>query len=215
MTAALDHLVAVAPTLAEGVEWCEALLGITPGPGGKHALMSTHNRLFSIASDRFPKAYFEIISIDSTAPPPARARWFGMDAIEPGAVPRLRHFVARSDALDAQCAALRALGLDPGRPVAAARDTPTGRLEWRISVRDDGCLPCGGALPTLIEWGPVHPTASMPASGVRLHALALRGLPPAAQPPLDLAGVSFAGGAGAAITATFDSPRGRITLSSP
>lgn len=215
MTASLDHLVVVTPTLAEGVLWCEAVLGITPGPGGKHPLMGTHNRLFSLAGEDFPAAYLEIIAIDPDAPLPARARWFGMDAIERGAGPRLVHVVARSHALDAQCAALRDIGLDPGEPLAASRDTPNGRLDWRISVRDDGRLLCGGALPTLIEWGPVHPGAAMPASGVRLHALALRGLPAAAVQSLDLAGVSFDDVVGPAITATLDTPRGRVTLHSP
>ena len=214
MNPALDHLVVVAPSLAEGVRWCEALLGITPGPGGQHPLMGTHNRLFSIASAAFPKAYFEIIAIDPDAPPPARARWFGMDATDLAAVPRLAHVVARSSGLDAQCAALRAIGLDPGQSIAASRDTPRGRLEWRISVRDDGRLLCGGALPTLIEWGTDHPSAAMPPSGVSLHALALRGVPAAAVKTLDLAGVSFDADTGPAITATLDTPLGRVTLRS-
>jgi hypothetical protein len=50
----LDHLVVVAATLEQGVQWCERVLGITPGPGGDHALMGTHNRLFSVASPAFP-----------------------------------------------------------------------------------------------------------------------------------------------------------------
>jgi len=51
---ALDHLVVTARTLDEGAAWCEATLGIVPGPGGRHALMGTHSRLFSIASRAFP-----------------------------------------------------------------------------------------------------------------------------------------------------------------
>ncbi|WP_295642193.1 VOC family protein, partial [uncultured Methylibium sp.] len=76
--ARLDHLVIGADTLAQGVAWCEAELGITPGPGGRHALMSTHNRVFTIASDGYTRAYAEIIAIDPDAPPPGRARWFGL-----------------------------------------------------------------------------------------------------------------------------------------
>jgi hypothetical protein len=214
VTVSLDHLVVVAPTLDEGARWCEAALGIVPGPGGKHPLMGTHNRLFSIAGEAFPMAYFEIIAIDPAAPAPARARWFGMDAAGSFAGPRLVHLVARSGRIDAHCAALRAVGLDPGTLVAASRDTPQGRLEWRISVRDDGRLLCGGALPTLIEWGSAHPVAAMPVSGVRLHALTLGGLPPAAMQALDLAGVSFGDAGAPAITATLDSPRGRVILRS-
>ena len=79
--AEVDHLVVLATTLNEGVAWCEATLGLTPGPGGQHALMGTHNRLFSIASAGYPAAYFEIIAIDPGATPPARRRWFDMDDV--------------------------------------------------------------------------------------------------------------------------------------
>ena len=60
----VDHLVVAAATLAQGVAWCEATLGLTPGPGGKHPLMGTHNRLLKIATAAFPEAYLEIIAID-------------------------------------------------------------------------------------------------------------------------------------------------------
>jgi hypothetical protein len=207
-------LVVLAPSLARGVQWCEAVFGITPGPGGRHPLMGTHNRLFSIAGEAFPRAYFEIIAIDADAPAPGRRRWFGLDATDLDSGPRLAHWVVRSDGLEAQCQALRAIDLAPGVPIAASRDTPQGRLEWRISVRDDGRLLCGGALPTLIEWGAVHPSGSMPASGVSLRALGLLGLPPAAVHALALQSVDFATDAGPAISATFDTPRGRVTLRS-
>ena len=79
MKLAIDHVVVAARTLDEGVAWCKAQLGITPGPGGKHAFMGTHNRLFSIQSVQFPRAYFEIIAIDRSAPAPRRPRWFDLD----------------------------------------------------------------------------------------------------------------------------------------
>ena len=46
--ATLDHLVVLAPSLASGVAWAEATLGVTPGPGGEHSLMGTHNRLLRL-----------------------------------------------------------------------------------------------------------------------------------------------------------------------
>lgn len=214
MSAAVDHLVVAAASLAQGAQWCEAVLGVAPGPGGAHALMGTHNRLLSMAGLAFPQSYLEIIAIDPGAPAPARMRWFGLDELDVGGGPRLLHLVARSAALDAQREALGTVGLDPGAPIAASRDTPQGRLEWRITVRDDGRLLAGGALPTLIEWRGMHPSAAMPASGVVLQALTLRGLPAAAAPALGLRGVDFAADAGPAITAVFDTPRGRVVLSS-
>lgn len=214
MSASVDHLVVAAPTLAQGVQWCETVFGITPGPGGRHPLMGTHNRLFSVASEAFAQAYFEIIAVDPDAQAPSRARWFGLDAIDLGSEPRLVHIVARSTALKRGRAALRGAGLDPGAPIAASRETPQGRLTWRITVRDDGRLLCGGALPTLIEWGAMHPTEAMPASGVALQSLTLRGLPQAAVQALALPGVVFAAEAGPVISVGFDTPRGRVTLHS-
>lgn len=215
MSAVLDHLVVAAATLAEGVQWCEAVLGVTPGPGGRHPLMGTHNRLFDISSEAFPQAFFEIIAIDPAAPPPGRARWFGLDTVDLRGGPRLLHWVARSSAIDANGLALRAAGFDIGQVIAASRDTPQGRLAWRISVRDDGRLLAGGALPTLIDWGRTpHPAPSMAAQGVSLQELTLRGLTPAAIQALDGRGVVYAADAGPALSATLDTPRGRVTLTS-
>ena len=215
MSAALDHLVVAAPTLELGVQWCEAVLGITPGAGGRHPLMGTHNRLFDISSAAFPQAFFEIIAIDAAAPPPGRVRWFGLDALDLRGGPRLLHWAARSSAIQAQRRDLREAGLDIGPAITASRDTPQGRLEWQITVPDDGRLLVGGAVPTLIDWGRMpHPTAAMPASGVALRALTLRGLTPAAIRALGARGVGHAADAGPAITATLDTPRGCVTLSS-
>jgi hypothetical protein len=211
--AALDHLVLAAATLDDGVRWCEATLGITPGAGGKHGLMGTHNRLFTVAADAFANAYFEIIAIDPNAPAPERARWFGLDALDLRAGPRLLHWVARTSALDAKLNALRDdAGIDAGRALALSRDSAQGPLSWRIAVRDDGALLHGGALPTLIEWGPRHPARSMAPSGVTLRALTLRGLPASAVQALALTAVAVAEDAGPAITAQLETPRGLVTL---
>lgn len=179
MPARLDHLVLLAASLEEGVAWCEATLGIPPGPGGKHALMGTHNRLFSIASEGFPRAYFEIIAIDPTAPTPARRRWFDMDddALQARVRrdgPQLVHWVARVDDARAAVAFLQAQGIERGEVIEAARPTPQGLLQWQITVRPDGQRLFDGLLPTLIQWGDVHPAAAMPASGVTLRSLRLR-----------------------------------------
>jgi hypothetical protein len=154
-------------------------LGITPGPGGRHALMGTHNRVFSIASPDFPRAYFEIVAIDPGAPPPQRRRWFDMDdpALQARVAhdgPQLLHFVARVDDVRAAVAALQAQGVERGAVIEAARPTPQGLLQWQITVRDDGQRLYDGCLPTLIQWGAVHPAAGLPSSGVTLAALELQ-----------------------------------------
>ena len=75
----VDHLVVFAADLAGGVDWCQRTLGITPTAGGEHPLMGTHNRIFNISSPDHPRAYLEIIAINSVATsalPAGARRWF-------------------------------------------------------------------------------------------------------------------------------------------
>lgn len=211
---AVDHLVVAAASLDEGVAWCEATLGVTPGPGGRHPLFGTHNRLLKIASDAYPQAYFEIIAIDPEAPVPARPRWFGLDGLDLSAGPRLIHVVGRSPMLDMHRWGLITVGLKPGDPVKAGRDTPEGPLSWQILVREDGQLNCGGALPTLIQWDGRHPAEAMPDSGVVLQSLALNGVPDRARDVLRMRGVQVSSAAGPALQAVLSTPRGDVTLTS-
>ena len=220
--AALDHLVVMAHTLDEGVAWCEATLGVTPAPGGEHALFGTHNRLLAIGSPAWPQAYLEIIAINPAADP-ARRRWFDMDdAAVREAVrtrgPRLIHWVARVPGLAAACTAWAAQGLDAGEMLAASRMTPRGLLQWQIVVRADGRRPLDGCAPTLIEWGAAHPAASLPASGVMLLALALRHpQAPALQGALaaiGAAGIAVEAAGKPALRARLATPRGAVDLDS-
>lgn len=179
---ALDHLVVMAPSLSEGVAWCEATLGVTPGSGGEHPLMGTHNRLLRIATPQFPLAYLEIIAINLIAGKDQRTlgkRWFDMeDPVLMARVarhgPQLIHWVARVSDVRAAVASLAAQGIDRGDVLQASRATPGGLLQWQITVRSDGQRLFDGCLPTLIQWGDTHPAASMPDSGVTLQSLDLR-----------------------------------------
>lgn len=174
----LDHLVVAAPTLDAGVRWCEQTLGISPGAGGEHTLMGTHNRLALIASPTFSQAYLEIIAINpKTTPTKAltQARWFGFDEAALHARlqahgPQLVHWVARVPSLADALAQCTSAGVDIGRPVTASRMTASGLLSWSIAVRPDGHLSHDGVMPTLISWGPQHPAATMVSSGIHLKA---------------------------------------------
>jgi hypothetical protein len=171
----VDHLVIAADTLAQGAQWCEAALGVVPGPGGEHALMGTHNRLLRIATPRYPRAYLEIIAINPAAPSPGRPRWFDLDdptlQQDIRKLPRLVHFVAATEDAAAALKALKRLGIDRGALVKAERQTPRGLLQWRISVRADGQRLYYGALPTLIQWGDTHPADAIPDAGLALQSL--------------------------------------------
>lgn len=227
MTTRIDHLVVAARTLTEGVAWCEATLGVTPGPGGEHPLFGTHNRLLRLDDGSDQPPYLEIIAINPDATPTRGAgckRWFDLDdaALQARLMqdgPQLVHWVASVPDIGAAIAALQAIGIQRGPVVSASRETPAGLLQWRISVRDDGQRLFNGVLPTLIQWGSMHPTRHMPASGITLRQLRLRhagaaGLRAALQ-ALGLAGMSVNDGP-AGLTADFDTPaRGRLTLLSP
>lgn len=226
MNARLDHLVIVAPTLDEGAAWCEATLGVAPSAGGgEHPQMGTHNRLLRIATVDYPRAYLEVIAINSGAADAVLARpkrWFDMDspALRRRVAahgPQLVHFVASVPGLRAACDALRALGIDRGAPMHASRMTPRGLLEWQITVRDDGQRLFDGALPTLIQWGETHPGASMPESGVTLHSLCVTHPQAqqlaAAYEAIGLQGVTLAEGP-ANVCAKLHTPRGCVRLES-
>ncbi|MFC5522914.1 VOC family protein [Polaromonas jejuensis] len=221
----VDHLVVVAASLAEGVQWCEDLLGITPGPGGEHGLMGTHNRLVPVTSALFPRTYLEIIAIHSGAPC-ARAegakRWFDMDDRElqlrlDKNGPQLAHFVASTTQAQAGVRALARLGLERGEVLPASRMTPQGLLEWQITVRHDGQRLFYGTLPTLIQWGAVHPTPGMAPSGITLQALQAQHPRPevlrAAYAAIGLTDVEVMQGPPNLI-ATLQTPRGLLTLES-
>jgi hypothetical protein len=106
--------------------------------------MGTHNRVFDVSSPAFARSYLEIIAIDPL-PAPAHARWFDLDDVwmqqQLANGPRLVHWAARVDDIDAARAALLATGVDCGEVMQAER----GALRWRITVRADGRRMLAGA----------------------------------------------------------------------
>ena len=244
MKTQIDHIVIVAKTLEQGVQWCETTLGVTPNPGGEHAQFGTHNRLFKIATPGHPLAYLEIIAINpgakQTGNTPAvsknesknadaKKRWFDMDDADLQAAvaiePRLVHFVAQTDDIQGGRVALKVLGIDRGAAVEASRHTRKGRLEWKITVRDDGQRLFNGTLPSLIQWGKstdaeplrLHPRNTLPRSGVSLQSVAITSPSVdkllAAYEAIGLTGVTLAEGP-ANLTVTLKTPKGIVTLQS-
>lgn len=232
MKTQIDHLVVVAPTLELGVQWCEATLGVTPGPGGEHALYGTHNRLLKIATPSHPLAYLEIIAINPNAKRAATGaakRWFDMDDAALQAVvatgPRLVHFVVNTDDIQAARAALRTQGLDRGPAQQASRHSRRGLLQWQITVREDGQRLFSGALPSLIQWGKpadaepmrLHPRNSLPRSGLSLQGIAVTHPSAdklqAAYEAMGLTGIALEAGP-ANIKVTLRTPKGVVELHS-
>jgi hypothetical protein len=164
--ATIDHLVVAAATLAQGCDFVESGLKARPQPGGRHATMGTHNALLKLGA----RLYLEVIAIDPRAQAPARPRWFDLDEPRMRATlaegPRLIHYVARSDDLDAL---VERSTMDPGEILSLER----GDFRWRITVPADGHLPGRGLVPTLIQWsGTLHPADRLADHGLSLVALA-------------------------------------------
>jgi len=233
MQTQIDHLVVAATSLEQGVQWCEAVFGITPALGGEHALFGTHNRLFKIATPKFSMAYFEIIAINPEAVRPKKTttlhphRWFDLDNPELqksiSKEPRLIHFVASTPDIKAARMALRMEGIDRGPVIHAERQTNKGILHWQISVRADGQRLFDGALPTLIQWGKpdateplrLHPRNTLPRSGVTLQSIDITHPSAeklqAAYASIGLNGISISEGP-ANIKATLKTPKGIVVL---
>jgi len=209
--ATLDHLVVAAATLADGIDYIAGVTGVAPQPGGKHVAMGTHNALVRLGE----RVYLEIIAIDPAGKNPARPRWFGLDSIalqsELTERPRLVHWVARTP--------------DIGRAVAwcpvalgTVHAMERGNYRWRITIPDDGTLPCKGIVPTLIQWDvPMHPADLLPASGMSIAGLAAAH-PEPAQIRAALAALALEGvlpvtyDRDARLAAMLRTPRGIVTL---
>jgi len=165
LKAAIDHLVVAAAELGRGAAWLEERLGVPLAPGGRHAAMGTHNRLLKLG----PRLYLELIAIDPAAPNPGRPRWFGLDdpALRARIAerPRLLHWVARCEAIEATAAACP-------EPLGDILDMSRGEFAWRITVRADGRPPGDGVTPGLIEWrSSAHPADGLPECGCSLMKL--------------------------------------------
>ena len=167
LTAHIDHLVIGTNDLASGTDWTESRLGAACDGGGAHPLMGTHNRLMRLAGG----PYLEVIAIDPDASSPGWPRWFTLDrektksrfATGPGAL----CWVAAVSDIET---AVRQCGYDCGQITTVTR----GDLQWRLTIPDDGSLPAGGVLPSLIEWPEgVHPVASLAETDIHLDTIHL------------------------------------------
>lgn len=157
----LDHIVITAPSLQIGEDYVRRALGFLPVRGGEHVAMGTHNSLLRLGET----TYLEVIAINPAADDPLIPRWFNLDAIESGDVPRLTTWVARTDDIRTlvENASLRFGEVAPMR---------RGPLNWLITITPDGSMPGGGIVPTLIQWQTErHPATTLPDSGCSLVRL--------------------------------------------
>jgi len=171
----LDHLTLIAPSLEEGAAHVHACLGIDLPAGREHPDMGTHNRLLRLGDD----VYLEVIALNPAAPPPAQARWFGLD--DQDAVReawsrghRLRGWVARTQQMDAVLAQHGHL-LGRKTQLSAGAAPP-----YFFAIPPGGALPLAGLAPSVIDRGQrPPPIAAMPDLGAQLGSFTVEHPDPA------------------------------------
>jgi hypothetical protein len=203
----LDHIVYAVPDVAKAVADLEQRLGVRATPGGKHTGIGTHNALLSLSED----SYLEIIGPDPDQPPPAMPRPFGIDTLT---APRLVTWLAKARDLDKQIEQARTRGYDLGTPTPMSRNLPDGtRIEWRLAIPPQ---PLGdGLVPVLIEWHTDQHPAKTSARGCKLVELyGEHPRPETIRPILEAMGetLDIRQGPAPALTATLDTPKGRVVL---
>lgn len=153
----IDHLVVAARDLDEGAAWVSDRLGVPTEPGGEHPTFGTHNRLLSLG----PTDYFEILAVNPRAEATGTAYPLGLG------LPEVRARLERGPVLLTWVVRMSDLA-GPG-----VREVSRGAVRWRARPREDGSLPCGGALPAPIQWLTAPPWTQLPDRGIRLRELVL------------------------------------------
>ena len=161
----IDHIVIASADLDDGAAAFEASTGCALGPGGKHAMMGTYNRLCQSGNG----TYCELVAVDPEAAAPPRPRWFGLsdpDVLAKIAVrPRAVAFIVGAEDLD------RTIAASPV-PLGPALSMNRGDLTWRVTVPDDGMPVEGGLVPGFIDWGgKPNPSAKLVDAGIELRKI--------------------------------------------
>lgn len=156
--AVIDHLVYASPTLEQGMDEIEQLLGVRPVRGGRHPQYGTHNALLSLG----PATYLEVIARDPELPAPGRGALVDIPA---GGESILITWVLRTGDIDAVAESGRRAGVPLGPVESGMREKPDGNtLRWKLT--DPYAMPMDGAVPFLISWGETaHPATVVPPGG--------------------------------------------------
>jgi len=205
----VDHLLLGARDLDEGIAWLDARTGVKAQPGGSHPGVGTRNALVSLGG----RQYLEII-----APDPGQSTFnFNID-LRALSAPRLVTWAVSTPDADAAAAAARRHGLEVFGPRDGSRTRPDGSvLQWRSAgVRTSFAEAGVDPVPFFIEWASSshHPSSDAP-SGCRLVDVAIAGPDPVKlEAVLANLGVAarVAKAAHARLSATLDTPKGRVTL---
>jgi hypothetical protein len=209
----LDHIIWACHDLQHAVRHFEALTGVRPQYGGRHASGLTHNALVGLGG----RCYLELLApAEPTAIHDDAWAQFARAAREP----RLFTYCMRSPLpLDELAPLAASLGCRGGSVAGNGRTTPEGiHLRWQWF--GPSLEPFGRAFPFFIDWlDSPHPAESFaevqPHAAIRLARFAV-GLPAAAalrQALIPLTSpVETYVAAGLEFELRLDTPRGIVTL---
>ncbi len=204
--ALLDHLVYATPDLEPTVESVAATFGVRPLAGGAHPAWGTRNVLLPLS----PVTYLEIIGPDPSAA--TRPQVFGLHKL---ARPKLVAWAAKGRGLYALVERATELGIRLGRPVQGSRRRPDGStLSWQLTDPLEALD--GGVIPFFIDWGAsAHPAAAGPAQVQLVDFHGEHPDPDTTIHRLRALGLELRVDSGplARLVATFQTPRGSVTLS--
>jgi len=183
LSATLDHVVVMAASLEQGLEWAQETLGVKPQIAAEVTRFGTKSAWIKMATPTFPLAYLEIIALNPLVthlPKGVESRWFDMDdkalreSVKPE--PRLIHWVANVIDLHAAHSLFRMQQIERGQAIACTNNTAKGVQNWTLTVRPDGQRLFDGCAPSLVQWGKpnaaepmkLHPRNVLPRSGLSL-----------------------------------------------
>lgn len=154
----LDHLVYTAPSLEQGMDEIESLLGVNPVRGGRHPKYGTHNAQLSLGESM----YLEIIAPDPELPVPEKGRLLADSFAQE---PKLTTWVLREEQIDQMRSRAVANGLPLGQVESGKREKPDGTfVSWKLT--DPYSFILDGTIPFLIHWGNTpHPSRGIPVAG--------------------------------------------------
>ena len=158
----IDHFAVSGMKLEEATEYVESTLGYKMEKGGKHKLFGTHNNLLGLKDG----LYIEAIAVDPAVKNLNFSRWFNLDNFYGD--PKLTNWICNCENID-QC--ILDFDVDVGDILKIKRD----KLNWKMTVKNDGLLPFNNIFPAIIEWGykTIHPTKSLPQVDCELFHLSI------------------------------------------
>lgn len=128
-----------------------------PSPAANTPAFGTHNRLLSLG----PTDYLKILAVNPRAEATGTAYPLGLG------LPEVRERLTSGPILLTWVVRVAELA------GAGVREVSRGAVRWRALPREDGSLPCGGALPAPIQWLTAPPWTQLPDRGIRLRELVL------------------------------------------